>query len=357
MKAFFIPYYSNNPYQRILADSLRGYGVEVKYIKYIPNRIFPLLRAARLYGIPDIVHLHWTDRFMLGKSTILSILKFIHFFLELLLLKILGVRLIWTIHNISNHEKRHPTLEKHFQRICCMLLYNKIIVMSSFTVNAAFQNYKLPEHLRIKFTLIPHGHYINSYRNKISKAEARNKLGISHEKKVFLYFGQIRSYKGIFYLIEEFKKLSDSQAILLVVGKTSTESLRHEIENFCHGYNQIKTFLRFVPDNEVEIFMNASDAVVLPFQDILNSGSVILAMSFGKAIICPKMGSIPEVMDKNGGFLYNPREESGLQNAIHQALNADLMTPGQYNYQKATSFDWNQIAKKTHEVYERCRRK
>ncbi|MBN1472362.1 MAG: glycosyltransferase [Syntrophaceae bacterium] len=351
MKVFFIPFYSGNPYQHALADALRTKGVEVKYIEYITNRLFPILRMVVVNGVPDIVHLHWTDCFLIGKSRTISILKFFHFAFELCLLKILGVRLIWTVHNLFSHEKRHPILEKYFHRICCMKLYEKIIVMSSFTVNAAIEAYKLPERFRAKFTLIPHGHYINSYRNKISKDEARDKLSIKKEKSVFLYFGHIRSYKGIFYLIEEFKKISDPCSVLLIVGKALTETLKSEVEKSCLGYEKIKLFLNFVPDDEVEIFMNASDVVVFPFQEILNSGSVILAMSFGKAVICPHMGSIPEIMDEKGGFLYDPNDELGLFDSLNLALQSDLPSVGRYNFQKAKSFDWDQIAQETYAIY------
>lgn len=351
MKAFFIPFDNNNPYQRELANSLRIYGVEIQFIEYVVNRLFPILIEVIEKGRPDIIHLHWTDPFFWGKSRATSILTFIRFVFELLLLKILRVKLVWTVHNLFTHEKRYLTLEKYFHRICCLLLYDKIIVLSSFTVKAAIDAYELPERLRTKFTLIPHGHYINSYRNKISKIKARDRLQITEEKIVFLYFGQIRPYKGIFRLIEEFKKISDSHSMLLIVGKTLTDALKYELEDDCQGYGQIKTFLQFVPDDEIEVFMNASDIVVLPFNEILNSGSVILAMSFGKAIICPNIGSIPEILDENGSFLYNPNDRSGLFNALNQALKSNIISMGQYNYHKVKSFDWHQVAQETYEVY------
>lgn len=352
MKVFFTPFYSENPYQRNLSDALTEKGVEVIHIQYVANRFFPILHQARSSGKPDVVHLHWTDRFILGKGMVLSILKFVHFFFELLILRIIGVRLIWTLHNIFNHEKRYPALEKFFHHVCCRFLYDKIIVMSAFSVNAAFQSYQLPENLRNKFIIIPHGHYIHNYLNTISKVDARNKLGIAEDKFAFLYFGQIRSYKGIFHLIEAFNNLSNPNAVLLIVGKPQKKILGYEIENTCRVYEQIKTFIRFVPDDEIQTFMNASDVVVFPFLDILNSGSVILAMSFGKAVICPKMGSIPEIINHGGGLLYNPIDPSGLSNTIVQALSSDLISMGLNNFNQVKSFDWKRIAESTCEVYQ-----
>ena len=218
-------------------------------------------------------------------------------------------------------------------------------------------SYQLPENIRTKISVVPHGHYIDNYRNKISKVQARKKLFISNRKIVFLYFGIIRPYKGIIYLINEFKKISDPEALLLIAGKTSTSYLEYELNKCCGENKQIRAYLQFVPDQEIEIYMNAADVVVLPFREILNSGSVVLAMSFAKAIIAPYMGDLPEVIDKNGGFLYNPNDKSGLFNAMNQALESDLISMGRKNYNKIATSDWKDIAQKIYEIYQQCETK
>ena len=100
--------------------------------------------------------------------------------------------------------------------------------------------------------------------------------------------------------------------------------------------------------------MKSADVLVLPYDDVLTSGSVLLSMSFGKPIIAPRIGCIPEVLDDQGSFLYYPNEEEGLLQAMQRALEANLDMMGQYNYNKARSFDWKGIAKQTYEVYCRC---
>jgi len=62
---------------------------------------------------------------------------------------------------------------------------------------------------------------------------------------------------------------------------------------YCDNDKRIKVFLDFIPDNDIQIYMNAADIIVLPYLDILNSGVAILAMSFGKPVIAPRTGSIP----------------------------------------------------------------
>jgi glycosyltransferase involved in cell wall biosynthesis len=352
MKVLFIPFYSGNPYQRELAKALKDYGVKTTKANLVAGRL-PVLRAIQLNGKPDVLHLHWTHSFLLGRNRARSIIKSFLFTFELCIVKLLGIKLVWTIHNLSSHERKDSETELFSQRIC-IRLYDQIIVLCKFAVEAVIQTYQLPDRFRGNICVIPHGHYIDSYKNKIDRDQARAKKGLDRKKIIFLNFGKIRPYKGIFHLIKEFKKIEDPQALLLVVGNPSTSRIKDELRRCCNQYKQIKTYLQFIPDEEIELYMNAADVVVLPFHDILNSGSVLLAMSFGKAVIAPSMGCIPEVIDKNGGFLYSPKDKSGLINALNQALKADLISMGQYNYSKVISFGWKEIAGKTYEVYKRC---
>lgn len=355
MKILFMPFYRDNPYQIELANALRGYGVETKFVNLSRKRLFPILRTVFQNSRPDIIHLHWTGAFLVTRNRAASILKACLIILEFLILKIIGISIVWTVHNLFDHEKINPEIEKYFNYICCTGIYDKIIVLSSFSVEAAIKAYRLPNHLRDKFIIIPHGHYIKSYNNNISKNQARDKLGLSAENIVFLYFGLIRPYKGILYMVEEFKKVLNSRARLLIAGNPKSDILKHELERCCKGHKLIKIYPKFIKDDEIEIYMNAADIVVLPFNDILNSGSVILAMSFGKAVICPKLGAIPEIIDEKGGFLYDPDDKSGLLKAMNEAIKSDLFSMGQNNYEKVKSFDWERIAEKTYGVYKSCK--
>jgi len=92
----------------------------------------------------------------------------------------------------------------------------------------------------------------------------------------------------------------------------------------------------------------------LPYKDILTSGAVILAMSFGKPIIAPAIGCIPDVLDSEGSILYDPSEKEGLLKAMKQALDANLKKMGEHNFELAKHLRWDEIAKRTYEVYQEC---
>jgi len=57
-----------------------------------------------------------------------------------------------------------------------------------------------------KLSLFPHPLY-DHFPKKIEKETARKELGISYDKKVLLFFGFIRSYKVLDFLVDTLKKL------------------------------------------------------------------------------------------------------------------------------------------------------
>src|SRR5690606_12714398 len=96
----------------------------------------------------------------------------------------------------------------------------------------------------------------------------------------------------------------------------------------------------FVPDAEIQVYMNAADAVVLPYQDVLTSGAVVLAMSFGKACIAARIGCIPDMLDDEGAILYQPDHPDGLRKALEQAhASPDRLTRmGERNAERASTW-------------------
>lgn len=49
--------------------------------------------------------------------------------------------------------------------------------------------------------------------------------------------------------------------------------------------------------------------MVLPYKTVLTSGAALLALSFMKPVIAPKIGLIPELVDENIGELFDTYEE------------------------------------------------
>jgi glycosyltransferase involved in cell wall biosynthesis len=349
MKVLFLPYYrTHNPYQRRLATALQKFGVEVLDVGI---RYFPIIGAVQACR-PDVLHLHWVGLFLVHENWIKKAFYIIRSVAELLAVRLRGVKIVWTVHNLYDHERRVP-METLINRLI-VRLSDQLIVHYPFGINAVINAYNLPEKCRGKINVIPHGHYIDSYDNRIAREEARPVLGLSDKEKVFLYFGSIRPYKGVAFLIHAFQELQGREVSLVIAGVCRDDVLKEQLIKQCRKDSRIHTFLEDVPDEKIPLFMNASDVVVLPFKDIFTSGSVILAMSFQKAVIAPSIGCVPEVLDKEGAFLYDPADERNLPLAMKSALEADLAQMGRHNYEHAKRFDWTEIAEQTYGVYRQC---
>ena len=111
-----------------------------------------------------------------------------------------------------------------------------------------------------------------------------------------------------------------------------------------------------MPDARVQHYLNAADAVVLPYRDILSSGAVILAMSFARACVAPRLGDLPELLGRDSRFLYDPTDQDGLSQALLDCLDSkqEVARAGEFNRCRAQGWNWDLVARKTREVYEHC---
>jgi len=237
----------------------------------------------------DIFHIHWPDYFFV-KSFLYTLLRVVYFILIIGIFKVTNTKIIWTVHNLQPHNNYHPKLNKLVMKIFTTFIEN-IIVMSEESKRLVDKKY--PSLVDKKYSLIYHGLYDN-YENTVSKEESRRKLGIDLDKKVLLFFGRIDEYKNIPTLIDEFSKIDDKQFVLIIAGEIQNTELRDEINSKIKS-SSIFTFFDFIPDDDVQYLFNASDLVVLPFMNILNSGSAMLALSFKKPLLCPNKGSLIEL--------------------------------------------------------------
>lgn len=344
MKVLFLPEYKGNPYQRVLADALLKEDVAVDFGTI--SFLFSTLKSWRKYGKPNIVHFHWLDSLLLANNRWKTILRSSSFIFELLISKLMGIKIVWTVHNLVSHEGDFRSLESFFTKLTARLC-DQIIVHSPVAKNEVIKIYGIKNSL---VEIIPHGNYIGYYPNKTNKKLAKKQLELTEKDFVFLFFGQIRSYKGVPELIDAFKKLNIPHTTLLIVGKPFNKEIADDILER-QGNKNIKTTFKYIPDDEIQIYMNAADVVVLCYKEVLTSGAIILAMSFAKPVIAPAMGCIPDVIDKYGGWLYEPADEKGLLKAMRQALKDNLLKRGRHNFELVQRLQWETIAKRTKDMY------
>jgi glycosyltransferase involved in cell wall biosynthesis len=103
------------------------------------------------------------------------------------------------------------------------------------------------------------------------------------------------------------------------------------------------SFTQYVPDDEVYRLFDAADAVVVVRENSLSSGVPSLAMTFGRMVIAPNFGGIPEYLAGADNLLYDGASASDLAKAMERAGHVDREAIGATNRQIAAGWEWDGI--------------
>jgi len=287
MKVIAWPAYSNrqiNPYTSLLYEQI---------IKYNDIQVDEFRNKEAIVGEFDIIHVHWPEAMLIKiKNPMLACLYVLKFCLAVKILKLKGSKLIWTIHNLKSHEDNFSLLRNTYFRWFVNTV-DGVLVLSETTLELVEKTY--PELLNKPLEVTPHGHYKNIYPNFISRQEARNKLGLNMEDTVFLFVGQIRRYKNLLSLISAFRETKEPTYKLVIAGLPDSNELMNEIQSESALDSRITAHLQFVSTDDMQIYLNSADALVLPYKEILNSGTAVLGLSFNKPLILPNKGAMAEL--------------------------------------------------------------
>lgn len=170
------------------------------------------------------------------------------------------------------------------------------------------------------YRVTPHPTYGMFCKQGMSMQKAREQLQIDQGQRVLLFFGFVRKYKGLQYLLEAMKLLKerDFKVQLWVVGDFGEDKDEYveQIRAFEIG-DQVQMVQGYVPDDEVEKYFAASDLVVLPYLSATQSGIVQIAFGFEKPVLVTEVGGLPDVVT-NGktGYVVEPRSAEMIAEAI-----------------------------------------
>lgn len=348
MRILLIPGYERNPYLSELAIALRGLGLDVKGVGGLGPAGFR--ERIKLFAGQDIVHIHWTHQYIEAGSRAMRFRKAASFLLCVAVARSRGTRFVWTVHNVFAHRKGDVPLERRFARALARLA-SGCIVHCSAAKEEVVTEWRLGQSAATKFTVIPHGHFIHSYPQGISREEAREHLGLGLDVTVFLQFGAVLPYKGLDALLDAFLEVDSSTAKLVIAGPPKSSGYAERIAHRASGIAGVTTTFEFVPDEKVQIYMSAADAVVLPYENALTSGAAVLAMSFGRAVITPELGCARTMLSQQTELLYPPGDQRALARALQVAMTVELDEVGKRNLESSRAHGWEDVAARTADVY------
>lgn len=324
----FLPWWPQNPYQVLLKRELNALGWRV-----IGN---PEPSLSRLFigrdGF-DVLHVHWPHG--LYKTNV----QMLRALLLLLAYRLVRNNIVWTVHELDAYESRHPKRDDWFRGMV-MRLSRRLIVHGEHTRHELVERH----HYRRPIDLARHPSYVGWYRADMSREQARAKLGIAPQVLTYLYFGYIKPYKGVEDLIEAFRALPGADKVLLVAGKPLDDATAQHVSAMAAPDPRIRLHLRYIADDEIQCFFHAADVAVLPFRQAQTSGSLILAMSFGSAVVAPRIATLPEYMDQSCGIFFDPAVPGDLGRVLAAAALAPRAELGRRARERVEAATWPAMA-------------
>lgn len=306
-----LPVYSENAYQPNLMEAQRQLGWRVTDGGGGGN----FLRTALRTWKADILHLHWLHPYLLRESAVGSWARGLRFLAEIVWIRRQGTKIVWTVHNLANHDQKHSHIELKLTRMFVRQV-DLVVAHGQYAVDAARQRFRVPDATPTLSVRFPN--YSQVYQTSLSEQQSRQHWKTVTDGTVFGFLGRVEPYKQVVELVAAFRTAAGPADQLLIGGRSSSEDYASAVISAIGGDGRIRFLNTYLPEEDMGSFLMAVDVVACPSRGILTSSSVPLAMSFGRSAIAPAEGCIPEEVGDTG-FLYDGTQQ-GLQHAIRLAM-------------------------------------
>ena len=167
-----------------------------------------------------------------------------------------------------------------------------------------------------RYTVIQHPLY-SHFGQKKDRNEAERKLGLRPGMKNILFFGLIRTYKGLDILLEAFKELPEDYQLIIAGEPYGSFDKYREIIDRIPGKDRIFMDLRYIKDSEVTDYFSAADVAVLPYRSATQSGISSVSYHFEVPMIVTDVGGLKETIGDRGTGLV---ASEGTPEAIHAEI-------------------------------------
>jgi glycosyltransferase involved in cell wall biosynthesis len=269
---------------------------------------------------PRVLHILWNGRFDFFDRTFL-----------MLYYKLRGKKVAFTAHNVN--QARRDGKDSLLNRVTLKMQYR---LCDHIFVHTQKMKDELCKDFRVAEDAVTVIRYPMNYAlpdTELTPAEAKHRLGLDKDEKAILFFGKIRPYKGIEHLVAAFKLLSANSPEkyrLIIAGEPNrgAKEYLHEIQQSAQtDLNEGQVILRFqfIPDEQMELYFKGADVLVLPYNEIFQSGILFLSYSFGLPVVATDVGSFREdIIEGRTGFLCKPGDPADLAKAIEMYFASDL---------------------------------
>lgn len=269
----------HNRYVELFAAAFEKAGWEVAALTW---RVAPVLSGR-------LMILHWPDEFYASPDARSRLLSWARIALMAASRRLCGVRWIWVVHNLIPHDqvKAEPGLWRAFTGEL-----DGLVFLSQESRRAFVSDY--PDRAALPHVITRHGEYRTGALTP--PAAWRRPSGPTRLQ----FVGQVRPYKNLEQLVDAARDL-DAETQLGVAGLAAGD-FGAELRLRSAGIAALHFDLRSDPLEEIELerLVDVSDAVILPYRHILNSGTALFALSRNRPVIAPALGGFAELRDTVG---------------------------------------------------------
>jgi glycosyltransferase involved in cell wall biosynthesis len=301
----------------------------------------------------QLVHILWNNKFELFDRTIL-----------MLGYKLLGKKVVRTAHNVN--QARRDGNDSILNRITLRVQYR---LSDHIFVHTQAMKRELCAEFGVKperVTMVPYG-MNNAVRNtELSCREAKQRVGVKDTEKTILFFGGIKPYKGLMYLVDAFQHLSakgrDYRLIIAGERKKEAEQYFREIQRKINSLPhpaRVTQRIQYISDEDTEVYFKAADVIALPYREIFQSGILFLAYGFGLPVVASDVGSFrDDIIEGRTGFLCKPDDAGALANALESYFDSNLFKDLNARRKQIQAFanarhSWDVVGEMTKGVYTR----
>ncbi|HYN48664.1 MAG TPA: glycosyltransferase [Candidatus Nanopelagicales bacterium] len=331
-----------NPFQRLLYQEGWSRGIVALPVADLADAE-AIAEVAR-GRVAVVLHLHWLNGVTERAETADGAGALAAAFLARLdALRTLGCHLAWTIHNALPHDVRFEEAAV-FVRRGVVERAAMVHALASSTSAAVAPWFEVPAD---RLVVIPHPSYAGLYPATVTREAARFELGLWPDELVFLAFGAIRPYKGIDGLLAAWRAAASSPPAprrLVVAGAVPPGPASDELLLDLAVTPDVVAFPRRIEDHLVAEFFGAADVAVLTRTQALNSGVLLLALTFGLPVVAPRFAAAVELLDDRVALLFEPGDQDGLVDALRRAPELVAGHPADHARAIAARFDPAEIS-------------
>jgi len=285
---------------------------------------------------PDILIVPWWT------SSVAHMLLFLSFVSRLKK----GRKLILDIHEIIDPLEQSIFSVRLYARIMGKLLMKSADVLVVHSRSVKSQLIKIYGVNKDKVFVIPLGLFNTLHENN-NKLAIKEELEIK-ENLVILYFGIIRKYKGLPYLVKAFNNLPNSvinSSRLMIIGEDWKEE--NDLEKMINSSpfkGHITYNPQFIPDAMILKYFSAADVVVLPYLRTSGSAVANIAMTYGVPIITSDIATMREcLMDYEGAIFVPPADYKAIAEKLFKIYS--LASSGKTESYNPPWNMWDEVAK------------